>query len=95
MKKVNLNLYRCKGYVHIDRQVSIDKVKNYIINPEKIAHHSFLPFLSYDKISEKYVGYGPGSLGNRPVKQKIRTIMYAGHLDSYIYKYYTNLVVIV
>lgn len=91
MKKVNLNLYRCKGYLHIDRQVSIDKVKNYIINPEKIAHHSFLPFLSYDKISEKYVGYGSDDLGNRPVKQKIRTIMYAGHLDGYIYKYYSDI----
>ena len=55
MKKVNLNLYRCRGYLHIDRQVSIDKVKNYIINPEKIAHHSFLPFLSYNKVSEKFV----------------------------------------
>lgn len=91
MKKVNLDLYRCKGYLHIDKQVSIHKVKNYIVNPEKIAHHSFLPFLCYDKVSEKYVGYGPDSLGNRPVKQKIRTIMYAGHLDSYIYKYYSNI----
>ena len=91
MKKINLNLYRCKGYLHIDKQVSIHKVKNYIVKPEKIAHHSFLPFLCYDKVSEKYVGYGPGSLGNRPVKQKIRTIMYAGHLDSYIYKYYSDI----
>ena len=88
MKKINFDLYRCKGYLHIDKQVSIHKVKNYIVNPEKIAHHSFLPFLCYNKISEKFVGYERASTGNRPVKQKIRTLMYSGHLDSFIYKYY-------
>ena len=37
MKKVNLNLYRCKGYLHIDRQVSIDKVKNYILTETTLS----------------------------------------------------------
>lgn len=91
MDNLEFHNYKCKPYLHIDKRISINKVKNYITEPKKIANHSFLPFLRYDKYFYKYVGYGKGEIENRPVKIKTRSLMYAGHLDSYIYKYYSEL----
>lgn len=91
MDNLEFHNYKCKPYLHIDKRISINKVKNYIAEPKKIANHSFLPFLRYDKYFYKYVGYGKGEIENRPVKIKTRSLMYAGHLDSYIYKYYSEL----
>ena len=91
MDNLEFHKYKCKSYLHIDKRISINKVKNYITEPKKIANHSFLPFLRYDKYFYKYVGYEKGEIENRPVKIKTRSLMYAGHLDSYIYKYYSEL----
>jgi len=69
----------------------IDRVIDYITDPEKVARHSFLPFLRYERKSSKYVGYEFSDIDGRPVKFKIRPLMYAGHLDGLIYKYYSDL----
>ena len=91
MIEIEFKNYQNKPYKHIDNRISIDTVKKYITTPEKIARHSFLPFLHYNKIFSKYVGYENVSDNERPIKEKIRSLMYAGHLDSFIYKYYSDL----
>ena len=91
MSNINFESYNCRPYIHIDKHISINKYKNYILCPEKIAHHSFLPFLRYERITEKYVGKQLKISSVRPIKRKARTLMYSGHLDSYIYKYYSDL----
>lgn len=91
MENINFKIYKCKKYRHIDKRIKIDKVIDYIKNPEKIARHSFLPFLRNELKTSKYVDYEFSDIERRPVKFKIRPLMYAGHLDSLIYKYYSDL----
>lgn len=91
MENIDFKIYKCKKYRHIDKRIKIDKVIDYIKNPEKIARHSFLPFLRNELKTSKYVDYDFSDIERRPVKFKIRPLMYAGHLDSLIYKYYSDL----
>lgn len=80
-----------KGYLHIDRRIPFERVKDYVMDPHEISTHSFLPLIHYIAKNERYIGYQHSSLGNRPFKTKKRKIMYAGHFDSYVYKYYSIL----
>ena len=91
MEKINFKSYKCKKYRHIDKRIMIDRVIDYITDPEKVARHSFLPFLRYERKNSKFVGYEFSDIDGRPVKFKIRPLMYAGHLDGLIYKYYSEL----
>ncbi|WP_312123806.1 hypothetical protein [Lysinibacillus boronitolerans] len=82
--------YRMKHYLHFDHRIQIQHVESYITDSKRIAVHSFLPFIHYTITSEKYTGINNPELNNRPATSKERNIMYAGHLDNYIYKYYTE-----
>lgn len=81
--------FKTKSYLHFDRRISFHNAKDYVTNPDKIATHSFLPFLYYVSTSMKYTGEAIEKLNNRPVKEKTREIMYAAHFDGFIYKYYS------
>ncbi|WP_219721549.1 reverse transcriptase domain-containing protein [Aerococcus viridans] len=72
--------YRPKNYIHIDKSLEFKKVEGYVCDPDKIAKHSFLPLIHYIIETPKY----------KVDKIKQRHIRYAGHLDSYIYKYYAD-----
>lgn len=88
MQKIDFP-YKAKRYKHIDKRLSFNKVKKYVMNPEKIAKHSFLPFLHYKLIFEKFLGYSYFNNGeNKKIKE--RDIYYAAHMDSYIYRYYAD-----
>jgi hypothetical protein len=82
--------YRSKRYLHFDHRVKIEKVESYVTDPKRIAVHSFLPFIHYVNSFEKNIGYKNSEMNNRPIKTKNRDIMYASHLDNYIYKYYAE-----
>lgn len=82
--------YKTKRYTHFDYKVNIDRVKSYVTNPKRIAKHSFLPFIHYTSSFEKNIGCANPEQNNRPIKPKKRDIMYAGHLDNFIYKYYAE-----
>lgn len=56
-------------------------------DPEKIRTHSFYPFIRYFSKSEKFNG-NEENLDSRPIKTKKRQIMYASHIDNFIYKHY-------
>lgn len=84
--------YPTKKYPHFDKKISYKKVKNYVANPDKVGHHSFLPFIRFDKNFDKYASVKNANTKVKTVKchPKIRPIMYAAHVDGYIYKYYSK-----
>ncbi|MBC2025621.1 reverse transcriptase domain-containing protein [Listeria booriae] len=75
---------KAKTYLHFDNRMKYENVKNYVENPKKIEKHSFFPLIQYTSSFERY----DRDKGKRPVKIKDRTIMYAAHLDGFIYSYY-------
>lgn len=85
------NRYQTKSYLHFDHRIKIEKAESYVTNPSRIAKHSFLPLLYFTITTDKYTGETNFDLNNKPIKRKTRKIMYAGHLDSYIYKYYAEI----
>lgn len=84
------NKYQTKKYLHFDHRVKIENAENYVTNPDRVANHSFLPFIHYVDSFEKYTGESNEERNNRPIKEKNRKIMYAGHWDNFIYKYYAD-----
>lgn len=83
--------YPTKKYLHFDHRIKIENAENYVTNPIKIAKHSFLPFIHYVASFDKNIGKANLELNNRPIKRKDRDIMYAGHWDNFIYKYYAEI----
>lgn len=73
-----------KGYAHFDVRTSMRMKKEYILDPENIAHHGFYPFIHYSKKQIKYSK-------KRGKKVKERDICYASHIDRCIYQYYSFL----
>ena len=57
---------------------------------KRLRNIAFLPFIHYISSFEKNIGEKNSELDNRPIKLKDRDILYAGHLDNYIYKYYAD-----
>ena len=43
-----------KGYAHFDLRTDITKFSEYVTNPEKVARHSFYPFIHYVMRMDKY-----------------------------------------
>lgn len=82
------NKYRTKNYTHIDKKINFSKVESYICNPEMVAKHSFLPLIHYVTEIPKYERNKNNEY--RFKQFKLRDIRYAGHLDSFIYKYYAD-----
>ena len=77
--------YPTKKYFHIDRKIKYsDKIKSHVESPDWVSRHGFLPFLKFTKTSTKFKGH------NKQVKRKKkeRPIMYASHIDSFIYMHY-------
>lgn len=94
--------YQSKTYIHFDyRLIFQGKVENYVKDFKSNPHHNFLPLI-YDEITfEKFVSFTAGDKNDylyrintvgvktmAPVKSKVRPIMYASHMDNFIYKYY-------
>lgn len=73
--------YKNKNYAHFDKKIPVCDAKNYVKNPEKVAKHSFYPFICYVKRNIKYSATGGK-------KNKPRKLCYAAHMDSYIYQLY-------
>ncbi|WP_271001694.1 reverse transcriptase/maturase family protein [Listeria seeligeri] len=82
--------YKTKNYLHFDHRVKIENVEGYVTNHLKIGNHSFLPLIRYVTSFEKRIEEKNPDFDNRPIKPKNRVIMYAGHMDNFIYKYYAE-----
>ncbi|EAE3077922.1 RNA-dependent DNA polymerase, partial [Listeria monocytogenes] len=83
--------YKTKNYLHFDHRVKIENVESYVTNRSKIGKHSFLPLIRYVLSFEKRIEEKNPEFNNRPIKPKNRVIMYAGHMDNFIYKYYAEM----
>ncbi|MBL5799868.1 hypothetical protein HV436_09500 [Bacillus sporothermodurans] len=83
--KIDISKYKIKKYKHFDNRVSINKVIDDITNPSWVVQHGFFPFIHFKIEFYKY------SRIEKRRKPKTRDIYYASHLDSYIYKYYGDM----
>lgn len=78
---------KTSGYIHFDKRRSLDDVLwNYISNPENVKHHGFFPFIHFTQNTIKVKGQDDKE--QLKFKEKRRDIMYAAHVDSWIYRYY-------
>ena len=73
-----------KCYAHFDWRTDIGQQREYIADPDKVAHHGFYPFIHYEKRTIKYSR-------KKGKKEKKRDICYAAHIDRCIYQYYSFL----
>lgn len=75
------------GYAHFDSKFGLKSAWDYITNPDKVKSHGFFPFITYDQVFYK-VSKKDGKV---VVKEKVRPICYASHIDRCIYQYYSYL----
>lgn len=88
IKILNYKKYITKRYKHIDKPKNIRKVESYVTDKHNISQHSFLPFIKNNHEVEKWQRKKHEKNGYINIKE--RRIMYAGHLDNYIYRYYSD-----
>lgn len=86
--------YSTKKYLHFDKITSFNsKVEKYVYEFEKNPTHSFLPLIFNEINIEKFrdlkddpENENKSRNGRKvPVKEKNRPIMYASHIDNYIW----------
>jgi len=93
-----------KKYPHIGKPLTSNKdiawVRRYVMNPEKIAEHKFVPLL-HRTLSQRKYRPQKDALKNKSGKRqrtvgskKERHIYFPSHLDSIIYSYYNHLLTI-
>jgi len=84
--------YLKKGYLHFDNRIWFpefkEAFKRFILSPEGVSHHSFLPFLKViietKRIKNNRVKH------KRKLEIKPRPICYAAHFDALIYSFYST-----
>ncbi|TYR72706.1 reverse transcriptase [Rossellomorea vietnamensis] len=93
---IDWSKYKQKSYIHIDDRVKIEHLKPKIQDSNWIASYAFLPSIHFEIIFKKYITIterdDQGKKRKRKeIKRKVRKIFYAAHKDSFIYKYYGDL----
>lgn len=73
-----------RPYAHFDYRTNIAQQRDYLSDPENIAHHGFYPFIHYKQRQVKY-----SKKSRKTIKE--RDICYAAHIDRCIYQYYSFL----
>jgi len=105
-EKEQKDWFRLKRYPHIGLPLNYSDrykwIEKYITDPEKIAKHSFLPFIhrtskvkKFRKVYSSNDGkvhdhYRDQNKSLRKADVKKRELFYASHLDSLIFSYYTK-----
>lgn len=84
--------FQRKGYIHFDPPLPLvgkrrQQLIAYVTNPDKVARHSFYPFIERPIIQRRF----KNSPAGRRINLKVRPVCYAAHLDSAIFKYYSML----
>ena len=80
--------FKSRGYLHFDLPLSAAAAEALACNPEKVARHSFYPFLGYTATTEKIQKEDDGTITR---KKKEREIKVAAHRDAAIYARYGDL----
>ena len=107
IEKEEKDWFKLNRYPHIGYPINHNErhewVENYILNPEKISKHSFIPFIhkkskvkkfrkKYNETNGELTLYKKNDLEFvRHPDTKERELYYASHLDSLIYSYYSFL----
>lgn len=78
--------YRLRRYIHFDEPLNLKSAKNLVMDPGKVAAHSFWPLIRFD-VSTKKISQNKQTKEIK-IKPKLRPISYAAHSDSLIYSYY-------
>ena len=86
----HVSKYREKGYTHLDRKKKFNHYEKLIKDPKWVKTHGFYPFIYFEIEFKKFVLNT--QTRRKEVKPKVRPIMYAAHVDGYIYTYYSKLV---
>lgn len=84
--------YLKKGYLHFDNRIWFpeykDTFKKFILKPDEVSRHSFLPFikvvLETKRIRNNKIKH------KRILEKKARPICYAAHFDALIYSFYST-----
>ncbi|MGX4671075.1 reverse transcriptase domain-containing protein [Cerasibacillus sp. JNUCC 74] len=93
----NWREYQTKKYLHFDTPINIKDVKHLIEDSKWIKSHAFFPFIHFEIVFNKYVLKDFSEIEEtnkqelRKKKTKTRSIMYASHMDQFIFKYYGNI----
>lgn len=85
---IDFDKYRTKNYKHFDNKLSFKNAVDRVTNPCWVKRHEFYPFIHF---SIKIHKYNNEMKGKGKPEPKERKIFYASHIDSYIYKYYGDL----
>ncbi|MBU2947376.1 reverse transcriptase domain-containing protein [Zobellia uliginosa] len=97
--------FKDRGYLHLTNRISKrdkEKVFNYISNPDKVKKHKFSPFIlkqtdtrryKYSQDLNRKSHKAVDDKGQITSNSKVRPIMYATHIDSHIYSYYSHKII--
>tara|TARA_R110002020_G_scaffold293535_5_gene509216 strand:- start:147470 stop:148984 length:1515 start_codon:yes stop_codon:yes gene_type:complete len=98
----NKDWFKDRGYLHLTNQIKVKdklKVKLYVANSKLVQRHKFSPFILKQTNTRRYKYSDELCLrshkavndkGNIVSNTKVRPIMYATHIDSHIYSYYSH-----
>lgn len=78
--------YKIPHYTHFDLRRSLLSSLEYVQKPKNITRHAFYPFIEFNSITYKYTY---NEQREKILKEKVRKLHYAAHIDSFIYKYYS------
>jgi RNA-directed DNA polymerase len=84
--------YRSRGYLHFDSPVGYKKALRVVCNPDVVAKHAFYPLINYIVESKKIKKCNISNKLDISIKE--RPIAYSSHLDSHIYSYYANILLV-
>ncbi len=89
--------YTDRSYRHFDARIELidneflpEEIRGIVENPEEVVKHGFYPFIRFVKKTYKYKHDAPKE-ERRQKEVKGRDIMYAAHIDRYIYQHYCYL----
>lgn len=81
--------FKRRGYLHFDLPISVKQAEAIAMSPKRVKSHAFYPLIAYDIKSKKVRKAEDGT--SLKIKEKVRPVSYASHVDSHIYTYYAFL----
>ena len=80
-------IYKDKFYTHLDIKKYHYDYQQRVQNLNWVSKHGFYPFIHFQMDCSKYTN---DVNQNKYIKEKVRDIYYAAHIDRFIYEYYGN-----
>ena len=84
-------IYQDKFYTHFDVKKYHKEYQQKVQNIKWVSKHGFYPFIHFQMNCSKYTN---DLKGHKFLKEKVRDIYYAAHIDRFIYEYYEIVLII-